>query len=84
MIIEIGLLLLAIPIGYLLAYWGNDELVAGRKWFRALIIAAVAVGIWFWLTGQTYVTWTSSFIVIVTFIALIKSKDKKWTKRRKS
>lgn len=82
MLLEIITLTLAIPTGYLLAYLTNDELVAGRKWFKAIIVVSVLLGIWFYLTGHYYISWTSAFIVIVTFVSLIKSYDKKFTKRR--
>ena len=82
MLVEIIILLLAIPAGYFIAAATGDELVEGRKWFYAIIITAVFVGGWFYLTGQRYITLTCAFIVIVSFISLVKSKDKKWVKKR--
>ena len=82
MLIEIIFLFLAIPTGYILAYLSRDELVAGRKWFKVIIIASFLTGIWFYFTGQTFITYTTAFILIATFISLTKSYDKKWTKRR--
>lgn len=82
MILEIIILLLAIPTGFLIAWLTRDELISGKKWFRVLIILSILVGIWFWLIGKTYVSWAAGFILIVSLIALIKSEDKKWVKKR--
>ena len=82
MILEIIILLFAIPTGFLIAWLTRDELISGKKWFRVLIITSILVGIWFWLIGKTYVSWTAGFILIVSLIALIKAEDKKWVKKR--
>ncbi len=82
MIIEIILLLLAIPTGFLIAWLARDELVSGRKWFRVLIVVSVLVIIWSWLTSLIYIVWTMGFILIVALISLIKSKDRKWTRSK--
>jgi len=75
MIIEIGLLMLAIPIGYLIAWMARDELVSGRKWFRALIILGVIIGGWFYLVGNNAIALTGVFISIVSFVSYWKSFD---------
>ena len=82
MVLEIIILILAIPLGFLIAYLARDELVSGRKWFYVLIVVGVIAGGWFWLTGNRVESLTSFFIVVVSFISLIKSRDKSWTKRR--
>ena len=82
MIIEVGLLILAVPLGFLLAKLTGDELVAGRKWFMAIFVVSVIAGIGFYVYGLSYIGWTFGFIAIVSFISLKKSKDKNWTKRR--
>ncbi|MFH1425364.1 MAG: hypothetical protein ABIG28_01375 [archaeon] len=74
MFLNIILLLLAIPVGLLIAYLTSEELKDGQKYFKALIILSIIVGIWFFLTGQTYVTWTAAFIAISTFISILKIK----------
>ncbi|MCX8158995.1 MAG: hypothetical protein N3D20_01750 [Candidatus Pacearchaeota archaeon] len=79
---EIFVLISAIPIGYLIAYFANDELVAGRKWFKVLIVVALLMGIWTYYAGLTFITLTCIFIIIVTIVSLIKSKDRKWTRKR--
>jgi len=71
--IELLLLIVAIPVGFLIAWLAKDELVSGKKYFRILIIISIIVGIWFWLTGVFYVGWTMGFIFIVSLISLIKA-----------
>jgi ABC-type Fe3+ transport system permease subunit len=82
MIIEIILLVLAFPAGFLIAWMARDELIDGKKWFRALVIASLALGALFWMLGFSYVSLTLGFIAIVSFVSLLKSSDKKWTKKR--
>lgn len=83
MIIEIIVLLLSVPVGYLIAYLANDELVKGRKWFRILMILSVIVGGWFALQRNYTIVLTAGFVLIVTFISYWKSYDGVWTRRRK-
>ncbi len=80
MILEIAILLLAIPIGFLIAYLCHDELIQGRIWFRLLTLLAFITGIYFY-RSQPPISWTSAFIIIVALISLYKSHDNKWTKR---
>lgn len=82
MFIEVAILILAIPTGFLIAWLARDELIQGRKWFKAIIILAVITGAWFFLTDQLVVSWTSAFVILVSYIALHKSHDKKWTKKK--
>lgn len=79
---EILVLFLAVPVGYLIAYFANDELVDGRKWFKILIALALITGGWAYYAGLRFITLTCVFIIIVAAISLIKSRDKKWTKRK--
>jgi ABC-type Fe3+ transport system permease subunit len=81
MIVEIILLVLAIPAGFLIAWMARDELIDGRKWFRAIIIASLALAAFFWIFGLVYISLTLVFIAIVSFVSLIKSQDKIWTKK---
>jgi len=73
MILEIILLLLAIPVGFLIAYLTPEELKEGQKYFKTIIITSVFVGGWFYLTGETYVAWSAGFMVIVSFISVLKN-----------
>lgn len=82
MMTEIVLLALAIPAGYLLAWMTRDELVYGREWFRALIIISVALSGLSWLFGFRQSSLSLIFIAIISFISFVKSKDKRWTKKR--
>jgi len=82
MLVEIGILLLAIPTGYLIAWLARDELVEGKFWFRVLIILSIFAGLWFYLTGHEYITWTTGFILIVSLISFVKSSDKKWSGKK--
>lgn len=82
MLIEIIILLLAIPSGYLITWLARDELEDGRKWFRILIIISTVSGIWFYLIGLFYISLTLGFIFIVSLISFMKSKDKKWVKSK--
>jgi hypothetical protein len=82
MILEILLLALAIPVGYLVAWLARDELVQGKIYFKALIVFSFLAGFWFFLTGFNYLAWTFGFIFIVSMISHMKSSDKKWTKKR--
>lgn len=82
MVLEIIGLVLAIPVGYLIAWLAKDELIAGRKWFVALIVLSIVVGIFFYFSGLRHISWTSGFVFIVSFISLMKSGDKKWTKKK--
>ena len=74
MFLEILILLLAIPTGFLIAWLASDELKEGKPWFRVLIISSIIVGIWFYLTDFLYISWTAGFILIVSLISLIKAK----------
>jgi hypothetical protein len=83
MLIEIIILALGIPAGFLIAYWANDELIQGRKWFTALLTLSVIAGFWsIVMQSEKTVAWTAGFSIIVATISLWKSHDKKWTKRR--
>ncbi len=78
MITELIVLLLAIPVGLLVAYMGRDELVDGRMWFTALFVVGFLAGVWFFLTGKNVEGYSSFFILIISIVSYIKSFDKKW------
>lgn len=82
MLLETIILAWGIPAGFLIAWLARDELVDGQKWFKILIILSFILGIWLYLTGFYAGAWTSGFIVIVSLISLVKSRDKKWTKSK--
>lgn len=77
-ILNVAILILAIPVGFLIAWMGRDELKQGRKYFRILLIASLIIGAYGFFFGKNYVSLTMGFVFIVSIISLIKSKDKKW------
>ncbi|MBI3334259.1 hypothetical protein HYZ97_02130 [Candidatus Pacearchaeota archaeon] len=81
---SILLILLAVPIGFLIAWQARDELLLGRSWFRALFIASILVGIWAFLSKEPGIGFTCAFILIVSLISYIKSFDISWTRRHAS
>ena len=74
MFLEIIVLILAIPAGYLIARMSHDELKAGREWFRGLVILSIIFGLLFYVIGERTIVWTTGFIFIATLISLVKSK----------
>jgi len=84
--IAIILVLLAFPVGYLLAYLARDELIAGKKYFKMVIVAGIVSIVCFIIFEiedklRNSLTLTVIFIIIVSLISLIKSKDKKFVKK---
>ena len=77
MILELLILLLGIPTGYLIAWLTKDELASGKNYFRILIIASILAGVWFYLSGEFYISWTSTFIFIFSLISFVKSNKSK-------
>jgi hypothetical protein len=86
LLIEIIVLLLGIPIGFLLSWMARDELVIGRQWFRMMLIVSSGMAMLFFLM-RDYVYgrifgFSISFIFIVTAVAYLMSFNKTWTKKR--
>jgi hypothetical protein len=82
MILNIFFILLAIPSGFLIAWLASDELVSGKKYFRILIIVSILGAIGGIFYDLIYLSLTFVFYFIISLISLIKSEDKKWTKRK--
>lgn len=85
MIIEVLIILLivlAFPVGLLIAWMARDELKDGRKWFKVLIIISVILGIILLAIKKYAEALTLLFIIIFTGISLWKSYDKKWIKNK--
>lgn len=82
MIVEILTLFLAIPVGVLIAWMARDELIDGRKWFYGTMIVSAVFGTGFAVKGYGEITLTFWFIAIVSFVSIIKSRDKRWTKKK--
>jgi len=73
-------LVVSVAAGYLIAWLSRDELIVGRKWFQGLVIASFVLGLGFLLFGYYSGSWLCLFILVVSWISYVKSKDKKWTK----
>ena len=71
MIYEIAILILAIPAGLLISWLAKDELIAGKKWFKVLVIAGICGIIGGWLFGFEEVAWTFGFVVIVSMVSYL-------------
>jgi hypothetical protein len=79
------ILLAAFPAGYILAYLARDELLVGRKWFLLLaflsLLSAVALS-FSSLDFKPLMILSLIFIVLISLMAVWKSYDKKWIKRK--
>jgi len=81
-ILALLLIVLAFPVGFWIAWLARDELISGRKWFRILVIAGIAILIVFLSASEYAAAGTGAVIGILAGIAYWKSFDKKWTKKR--
>ncbi|MEM4259369.1 MAG: hypothetical protein QXS38_01230 [Candidatus Pacearchaeota archaeon] len=82
MIIELILLILAIPVGYLIAQIAREELNYGKVWFEALFIISIVLSGLFWLLGEKYISLTCLFIAVVSMVSVLIAKDKKTDKEK--
>jgi len=80
LILNAIVLILAIPVGFLIAYLCRDELIQGRKWFQSIIVLCFLGAICFFIIGNQVVVFSFAFLAIVAFISMLKSNDKKWIK----
>lgn len=80
-IVTVVIALLGYPIGLLIAKFTQEELNAGRKWFKLIIlISFVGIIISLFITvGETllFLIATFLFILLLALASLIKSKNKK-------
>jgi hypothetical protein len=65
-IIGIVFLILGIPIGNFLAKKTKEELKAGRKWFKLIVITSLAGAIISLILGNDALLFSFLFIAIVT------------------
>jgi len=79
--IDFVLILLAIPVGFLIARLARDELIQGRSYLFGLIILCFALMIVF-LNNETFVL-TFGFMSIVGWISYLKSFDSGWAVARR-
>lgn len=87
MLLLIIIALLGFPIGMLIAKLTKEELQAGRKWFKLLVILsaiAVIVSILF-ATGKTLLMLSASFafILLLALASWIQSNKLKRKKKKK-
>ena len=70
--IGILVLLLGFPIGHYLAKFTKEELKAGQKWFRLIIIISLICATVSLVIGSDVLLFSFLFLVIVTGKSLIK------------
>jgi hypothetical protein len=73
MILEIGLIVFAIPIGFLISYLARDELIKGRLWFKLLALASLVVSISFYFKQGMVIGNTSLFVFILSGVSYLMS-----------
>ena len=74
--------LLSLPIGLLVAWMTRDELKDGRKYFKIIIAVSFLLIIFSYSMTQFILLFIFIFILLFTLVSLVKSYDKKWTKRK--
>ena len=80
MLFELIILFLSIPSGLFIALLARDELIDGRKYFKALFIFSLILTVFI---GNEIILLTSGFIAISAWISLLKSYDSSWAIIRK-
>jgi len=81
-LLNILVMLTSIPAGYFLAWLCKDELVDGRKWFKIILICFFVTLVLLLIFFRNLNAILSvSYMIIVTFIALLKGRDKKFLRR---
>jgi hypothetical protein len=73
MLIELVILFLSIPVGFLIAKLAEDELRIGKRYFRVLVIISLIGIIGFWIYGRPVEVWSFGFIGIISLVSLVKS-----------
>jgi ABC-type Fe3+ transport system permease subunit len=73
MILEIVLVLSALPLGFFLAWLTRDELVLGRRWFKRLVIVSLALGAGMGLYGLREGMVLGVFLAILSYSAYHQS-----------
>jgi len=73
LLIGICVLALGIPLGNLLARWTKEELKAGQRWFKLIIISSLIGGIIGLLLSNDILMFSLFFIAIVTSRCLKKN-----------
>jgi len=79
--LQITILFLAIPVGYLIAWSSKDELLVGRKWFFIISIASFILAIFFLYLKNNSIAFALFYLAIIALVSYKKSFDKKWAKK---
>ncbi len=74
LLIGIAVLILAFPVGNLLAKMTKEELKQGAKWFRLIVILGLIGGVVGLIIGDDVLLFSFFFIAIVTSRSLVKKK----------
>jgi len=69
-------MILALPIGYLIAWLCEDELIQGRKWFILLIALSFIGAIYSYFVSSSVLGLTFAFILVVSMVSLIMGYDR--------
>lgn len=78
-IINLVVLLTAIPVGLFLAYLTKEELVPGRKWFIVILYTLIIVLLVFLLAYRDIpIILALVYMIIVTYMSFFKSKNPKF------
>ena len=68
--------LMGIPAGFILKYFTKEEMKPGKKWFRIISMASLAILLGLVVTGENnplYLT-AFSFIFFISAVPLLKMK----------
>ena len=80
MILEILLIIAAVPLGLLIAWLVKDELVAGKIYFIAIMSLSALLAFAAYYYNKIPESLSLVFVFIVALVALVKSGDKSWTR----
>lgn len=72
LIMGIIVLALGIPLGHYLAKFTKEELKAGQRWFKLIVVVSLASGVVGLVIGNDVLMFGSFFVAIVTSRSLIK------------
>jgi hypothetical protein len=72
LLIGIGVLILGIPIGIILAKKTKEELKEGRKWFKVIVLISSFGGLLGLVLGNDALMFSLLFIAVVTSAGLKK------------
>lgn len=81
-VVKILLVLLAIPVGILLARLARDELLAGRKWFLILCLLSFLGALVAVVFAKEFIGLALLFILICSAINYWASFNKRLAKKR--